>query len=135
MRFRRWALVAHLALACSAATAAAHEPDEDEHPPDSAPVPLAHADALFPPQARAAGVSGTVGLELTVDADGNVTDVKVTRAAGFGFDESAVAAARQLKFRPAVHDGKPIAATVAFEQRFTLRHRVSAETSADGVEL
>ncbi|MGZ3440809.1 MAG: TonB-dependent receptor, partial [Polyangia bacterium] len=47
----------------------------------------------------------------------------------------AVAAARQLKFRPAVHDGKPIAATVAFEQRFTLRHRVSAETSADGVEL
>ncbi|HEX8951669.1 MAG TPA: TonB-dependent receptor, partial [Polyangia bacterium] len=39
------------------------------------------------------------------------------------------------QFRPATHDGKPVAATVAFEQRFTLRPRVTSETSADVVEL
>jgi TonB family protein len=131
---RRWALVAWLAVACGAASATAHEPDEDDHAPDSAPVPLAHVDAVYPAQARAAGLSGTVALELGIDHDGNVTSVKVTRGAGFGFDEAAVAAARQLKFRPAMHDGQPVAATVAFEQRFTLRPRVSAETVADGGE-
>ena len=132
MKTLRWALCAWLAVA---ATASAHEPDEDEHAPDTAPVPLARVEAVYPPQARAAGVSGTVALELDVDAEGNVTAVKVTRAAGFGFDESAVAAARALKFRPATHDGKPVAVTVAFEQRFTLRPHVTAETHAEGVEL
>ena len=136
MRIRRWALVAHLACVFAAGSAAAHEPEEIEHAPDTAPVPLNHVEAVYPPQARAAGVSGTVALELDVDAAGHVTGVRVTRAAGFGFDESAVAAARALEFRPATHDGRPIAATVAFEQRFSLRPRVTAETSADGgVEL
>jgi TonB family protein len=132
-------LAAAFALACAGAclstTARAHEPDELEHAPDAAPIVLNQVEAIYPPRARAAGLSGTVALELTVDADGNVRDVKVTRAAGFGFDESAVTAARALKFRPATHDGKPIAATVAFEQRFTLRPRVTAETSAEGAEL
>src|SRR6185312_15094198 len=136
MRTRRWALVARLlsflAVAGAATSAArAHEPDE-EHAPDTAPSPLERVEAVYPPEARAAGVSGAVGLELAVDANGNVTDVKVTRPAGFGFDDAAVAAARQLKFRPATHDGKPIAATVVFEQRFTLRPRIVAETTAEG---
>ncbi|HWE27526.1 MAG TPA: TonB family protein [Polyangia bacterium] len=134
---RRLAAAFALACACACLPAAAHahEPEEPEHAPDAAPQLTNHVDAIYPPPARAAGVSGTVALELTVDSDGNVSEVKVTRAAGFGFDESAVAAARALKFRPALHDGKPIAATVAFEQRFTLRPRVTAETHADGVEL
>ncbi|HXU70907.1 MAG TPA: TonB-dependent receptor [Polyangia bacterium] len=136
MRTRRWALAARLlsflAVAGAATSAArAHEPDE-EHAPDTAPSPLERVEAVYPPEARAAGVSGAVGLELAVDANGNVTDVKVTRPAGFGFDDAAVAAARQLKFRPATHDGKPIAATVVFEQRFTLRPRIVAETTAEG---
>lgn len=129
------ALVACLALTCAVTTAAAHEPDEVDHAPDTAPVLRKRVEAVYPPQARAAGVSGTVALELSVDAAGKVTDVKVTRSAGFGFDESAVAAARGLEFRPATHDGEPVAATVAFEQRFTLRPHVTAETATDGVEL
>jgi TonB family protein len=128
------AIVVACVVACVPTTAHAHEPDEPDHAPDSAPVVVNQVEAAYPPQARAAGVSGTVLLELSVDADGNVSDVKVTRGAGFGFDESAVAAARALKFRPATHDGKPIAATVAFEQRFALRPHVTAETTAEGAE-
>src|SRR5439155_17101894 len=88
-------------------------------------------EALYPPEARAAGLSGTVSLELTVDSTGNVSGVKVVRAAGFGFDDSAVAAARLFKFRPAMHDGKPVAAIVLFDQKFVLRPHFSAETSAE----
>ena len=128
------AVVLACAVACLPSSARAHEPDEVDHAPDSAPVVVNQVEATYPPQARAAGLSGTVALELTVDSDGNVSDVKVTRGAGFGFDESAVAAARALKFRPAMHDGKAIAATVAFEQRFTLRPHVIAETTAEGGE-
>src|SRR5207249_10138745 len=92
MRIGRQALAACLVLACTAGVAAAHEPDEDDHQPDRAPVLLERAEALYPPEARAAGLSGTVSLELTVDSTGNVSGVKVVRAAGFGFDDSAVAA-------------------------------------------
>lgn len=134
MRNWRWALAVHLTLACAATSARAHEPQPDDHAPDSAPALLNHVDAVYPPQARAAGLSATVALALTVDADGRVARVEVTRGAGFGFDESAVAAARALQFRPALRDGKAIAVTVAFEQRFTLRPRVTAETSAEGAE-
>ncbi len=132
MRNLRWALAAHLAFACAATAARAHEPDELEHRADTAPVLLDRVEAVYPPQARAAGLSGTVGLELSVDAAGNVTAVKVTHPAGFGFDESAVAAARRLKFRPATYDGQPVAATVVFEQHFTLHPRLTAETTAEG---
>jgi len=71
-----------------------------------------------------------VGLELTVDPRGT-SRVKVVRAAGFGFDDSAVAAARQMRFRPAMHDGKPVASTVLFDQRFVLRPHLTAESSAE----
>src|SRR5204863_6262099 len=104
--------------------------DEVDHPPDAAPVLLERIEALYPPEARAAGLSATVGLELTVDAEGHVSGVKVVRAAGFGFDDSAVAAARQMRFRPAMHDGKPVASTVLFDQRFVLRPHLTAESSA-----
>src|SRR3954470_20387636 len=120
MRIRRQALAACLTL-CAAAAAAAHEPAEVDHAPDAAPVLIERVEALYPPEARAAGLSATVGLELTVEADGHVSGVKVVRAAGFGFDDSAVAAARQMHFRAAMHDGKPVASTVLFDQRFVLR--------------
>jgi TonB family protein len=128
MRFRRQALAVCLAFSCTAGVAAAHEPEEVDHPPDSAPALLNHVDAVYPAQARAAGLSATVGLELSIDAAGNVSDVKVVRPAGFGFDDAAVAAARQLKFRPAMHDGAAVAATVLFDQKFVLRPHLSAET-------
>ena len=129
LRYAIW-----LALLCGAAAAAsAHEPGEPEPAADSAPVPLGPVEAIYPAAARAAGRSGVVGLELTVAADGSVADVKVTRPAGFGFDEAAVAAVKRMRFRPATHDGRPVAATVAFEQRFVLRPHLVAETRADDV--
>jgi TonB family protein len=105
----------------------AHEPSEPEL---TAPVLLERAEAVYPPAALQAGVGGTVGMELTVGADGRVADVKVLRPAGFGLDEAAVAAARRLKFRPAMHDGKPTVATVLFDQNFVARPHLSAETTA-----
>src|SRR4051794_16286476 len=88
-------------LVCALArSSAAHE--DDAAPPTATPVPGATAPVLlerfapvYPEAAREAGVGGTVGLELSVGIDGSVTEVKVVRSAGFGFDEAASTAARR----------------------------------------
>src|SRR5258706_6067574 len=101
-------------LLCLAAGAAAHEP---ELPADTtAPVLIEKAEPEYPRAAMEAGVGGTVGLELTVGDDGNIAQIKIVKSAGFGLDEAAVAAARRFRFRPATHDGKPVASTVLFDQ-------------------
>jgi TonB family protein len=122
-----------LACALTAAPAAAHE--DDEPPPARpglrAPVLIERVEPVYPEAARAGGLGGVVGLELDVGVDGHVTAVRVVRAAGFGFDEAAVAAAQQFTFRPATRNGKPIAATLLFDQTFVVRPHLSAETSAE----
>jgi TonB family protein len=49
-----------------------------------------------------------VVLKVVIDERGRVGDVEVMRSVGHGFDEAAVAAVRQWKFRPATRNGKPI---------------------------
>lgn len=64
----------------------------------------------YPPEALAAGLKAEVRLYLTIDKFGNVTKAGVVQPAGHGFDESAVAAAMELKFDPALNDaGNPVA--------------------------
>jgi TonB family protein len=115
-------------------SARAHEPDESPPAPAvTAPVLLERVEPVYPEAARKAGIGGTVGLELTLGADGSVVDVKVVHAAGFGLDEAAVEAARRMRFRPATREGKAIASTVLFDQQFTVRPHLSAEVAAEPI--
>src|SRR4029079_13435661 len=59
-----------------------------------------------------------------------ISEVKVIRAAGFGFDEAAVTAAQRFRFKPATKAGVPIASTVLFDQQFTVRPHLTAEATA-----
>jgi TonB family protein len=49
-----------------------------------------------------ARIEGTVVLQVSVDEDGIVDDVKVVKPLPFGLDQSAVAAIRQWRFRPSM---------------------------------
>jgi len=54
------------------------------------------------------GLSLTVEVEYTVNADGDVTNVQVTRSSGIrALDRAIVSAASGLKYKPAVQDGIP----------------------------
>lgn len=55
-----------------------------------------------------AGIAGTVEIEATFGADGQINEIEVIRWAGFGLDESAVTTIRQLRFKPAELDGKKL---------------------------
>ncbi len=91
--------------------------------PEAALVPpslRSRTDAVYPPEALRDRVEGTVGIELVVDAEGNVAGARVTAPAGHGLDEAALAAARQFTFVPARRNGAPIRSTVEFAYEFHL---------------
>ena len=64
--------------------------------------PIARSD--LPP-----GISGDVIVEVTIDEQGNVTDLKLTQGIGYGIDEKVLAVLRRWHFRPATRDGFTIA--------------------------
>ena len=113
-------------LACSHG-ASAQEP-EGRAPSDSSasraeatpPSLKQHPDAVYPPEAQRAGLAGSVELEVTVDAAGHVSEARVVRPAGHGFDEAALVAVRSWTFEPALREGQPIASTVQLTYPFTL---------------
>jgi len=87
-------------------------------------------NAAYPPDAEKAGIQGSVVLKLQIDVEGNVTSAEVHEPAGHGFDESARAAALKFKFRPALREGKPVAATILYRYSFTLNPVAPPEPAA-----
>ena len=75
----------------------------------------------YTPQAQQAGVEGKVRLEVTVDATGHVTQVKVLNGLGFGLDENAVAAVKQYTFTAATKCGKAVPTTIKMGISFGLK--------------
>jgi TonB family protein len=59
-----------------------------------------------------------VGVILTIDERGAVTDVVVVTRAGEPFDRTVVEGAKRFRFHPAMQGGTPIAVRIPFTQRF-----------------
>ncbi|NOY92243.1 MAG: TonB-dependent receptor [Deltaproteobacteria bacterium] len=78
--------------------------------------------AAYPSAAEEQGLEATVVLELTIAADGVVTNARVSTAAGHGFDEAALEAARRFRFEPATRDGTPIPVIIGYRYHFELQH-------------
>jgi TonB family protein len=74
----------------------------------------------FSEQARKAGVEGVILLKVTVDASGDVADVKVVKGLGSGLDEKAIEAVRTWKFKPGTEDGTPVRSEIDVEVSFHL---------------
>lgn len=86
------------------------------------PAFLRRVIPVYPEQARRLGREGRVILRLTIDARGNLLKVEVLKAAGFGFDEAAVAAIKRSSFRPATVKGQAVASIARLPIRFVLRN-------------
>jgi TonB family protein len=75
----------------------------------------------YPAAALEQGISASVLLEIDIDVTGVVQRASVAEASqapGLGFEEAALAAAKQLEFEPAREGGKAIAVTITFRFRF-----------------
>lgn len=72
-------------------------------------IPLQCPPPVYPADAKRAGVTGWVQVELVVAPDGAVRSVKVVDAQPRGVFEAAAAMSQQrCKFKPKMVDGKPV---------------------------
>jgi TonB family protein len=117
------------------AQAPSSEQPPAEPPPRTTPTPPAlvrSVEPTYPESERARGSSATVGLVLTIDSEGKVTDAVVSESASPDFDAAALSAARELVFTPARMGETPIAAKIPFRFEFKLRDVAPAGASGLG---
>jgi protein TonB len=89
--------------------------------PPGKPEPASKTEIEYTEEARAAGIEGRLVLEVTVDADGNVTAVKVITGVDPALDAAAIATVKTWRFKPALACGKPVAGgTYKIARRFEL---------------
>jgi TonB family protein len=62
----------------------------------------------YTPEGRSLKLEGDVVIDLVFLANGSVQVTRVVSGLGHGLDESAMRAAKQIKFKPAKQDGQPI---------------------------
>lgn len=79
-----------------------------EHPPE------------YPRLAQTAGMEAVVWVKALVDKNGKVRDAMVLKSSGSkaGFDEAAVKAAYECRFKPAIQNGRPVAVWVSYQVEF-----------------
>jgi TonB family protein len=65
---------------------------------------------VYPPEALAAGIAGTVSVRITVDASGTVRNIEVLAVPreGVGFEAAVTSALKQWQFSPALRGGMPV---------------------------
>ncbi|HZT76132.1 MAG TPA: energy transducer TonB [Vicinamibacterales bacterium] len=83
------------------------------------PRQLVRVAPVYPALARASHVSGVVILETTIDARGNVADVRVLRSIPL-LDQAAIDAVRQWSFTPTLLNGVAVPVVMTVTVNFTL---------------
>lgn len=89
--------------------------------PDRAPALLSsNPQPKYPPAALRAGASGTVLLDVQVDAQGAPSQITIAKRSGNReLDRAAMKAASDWRFSPAVRDGKAVAQMVKVPVEFS----------------
>ncbi|MBN8541525.1 MAG: energy transducer TonB [Deltaproteobacteria bacterium] len=77
--------------------------------------------AQYPEAARNARIEGPIVLDLLINAEGAVVDVKVVSGLGYGLDEAAVNAIKLFEFEPARVQDQKVAVKIRYTYRFELR--------------
>jgi TonB family protein len=83
-----------------------------------APVIVKRVEPVSTPLAKRAHISGIVILELIVDKEGHLTNVRILKPLPMGLDAAAEQAVRQWEFRPGTLNGVPVAVIFNVTVRF-----------------
>jgi len=81
---------------------------------------ISRSDPQYTDEARENSVEGTVVLRAVFAEDGLVKNIRVVSGLPFGLTERAVAAAREIKFSPAMKDGRAVSQYIQIEYNFNL---------------
>jgi TonB family protein len=83
------------------------------------PRKIRHVDPIYPEPAKAAGISGVVILEATIDTEGVPVGIAVMRSIP-DLDQAAINAVRQWRYVPTLLNGQPVAVMMTFTVNFVL---------------
>jgi TonB family protein len=81
---------------------------------------LSKPEPVYTEAARSKRVIGTVVLRCVFTAEGAVTHCLIVKALPLGLTEQAIGAAKQVKFVPAMVDGRPVSMYIQMEYNFNL---------------
>lgn len=106
----------------------ANDPDSIPIPTDdylvtSQPALLKDIKIPYPEEAKKAGIEGPVVMNLLIDKNGKVRDVKLVKGPGFGLNEAAEKAVLDFVFRPAKVNDQSVAVLIRYTYRFVLEIR------------
>jgi TonB family protein len=79
-----------------------------EHHPNSWPALITKVEPELTPEARKAGIEGTVSVYAEIGTDGRVYGARVVEGLGYGLDAKAMEAVAQWRFNPARKNGVPV---------------------------
>ena len=82
-----------------------------------APRKIKDVRAVYPPEARDAGVQGVVIIEIRVETDGRVGRARVLRSIPL-LDQAAIDAVQQWEFEPTLLNGAPVAVVMTVTLQF-----------------
>jgi periplasmic protein TonB len=89
----------------------------------TAPRLIKSARPNYPGEAMRAKIEGKVSLEMVVQDDGTVGEVRVVRSLDrkFGVDDAAVKAVKEMRFAPAMKDGVAVPVLLSTEMAFAAK--------------
>jgi protein TonB len=101
-----------------------HRPASTANPADQPPVAINPVTPMvYPPALLEQGIEGRVLLRLYVDAQGRMIpdSTRIAESSGYpALDSAALTGARELRFSPALRNGRPVSAP--FLQPVHFRH-------------
>jgi TonB family protein len=107
------------------AQASADKLDSKGGAPHSVPPETMAANVIskvtpkYPPEAKAAGIQGTVVLDAVIDKSGSVDSLKVVSGPS-ELHESSLVAVRQWKYKPFLLNGEPIEVETTINVKYSL---------------
>lgn len=84
------------------------------------PRVITKPEPQYTEQARRDQVTGTVVLRVVFSSSGQVTNIHAVQKLSGGLTEKAIAAARQIRFLPAMRNGQPVSMYMQLEYNFNL---------------
>lgn len=81
---------------------------------------LSRPEPQYTEEARKNQVSGTVVLRAVFSSGGQVTNIRTVSGLPYGLTERAIAAARMIRFTPAMKDGHAVSQYIQIEYNFNL---------------
>jgi periplasmic protein TonB len=86
---------------------------------DVRPVPVKTPPPQFPSAMQREGVSGVVAVRVVIDETGAVSECSVSKSSHAEFEQPAVSAVKNWKFKPASKGGVAVKASVVIPIKFT----------------